>query len=90
MKGIKGNEKVMKYYRRNKISVDRIMRFDFLDLQHRLPAPLLRMPYDLLNRINRNKLKSAEDTLVKSINHEDYLLAPQAEDNLDLFCILVK
>jgi SAM-dependent methyltransferase len=90
MKGIKGNEKVMKYYRRNKISVDRIMRFDFLDLQHRLPAAFLRVPYDLLNRINRNKLKAAEDNLVTSIHHDDYLLAPQAEDNLDLFCILEK
>jgi hypothetical protein len=28
--------------------------------------------------------------LVTSIHHDDYLLAPQAEDNLDLFCILEK
>ena len=90
MKGIKGNEKVMEYYNRNKIHVNQIMRFDFLDLQHRLPSALLKVPYDLLNRINRNKLKMAEDTLVKSIHHEDYLLAPDNEFNLDLFCILIK
>ena len=90
MKGIKGNEKVMEYYNRNKIYVNQIMRFDFLDLQHRLPSALLRVPYDILNRINRNKLKMAKDTLVKSIHHEDYLLAPENEFNLDLFCVLVK
>ena len=30
----------------------------------------------------------AKDTLVKSIHHEDYLLAPENEFNLDLFCVL--
>ncbi len=90
MKGIKGNEKVMEYYNRNKVYVNQIMRFDFLDLQHRLPSALLRVPYDILNRINRNKLKMAKDTLVKSIHHKDYLLAPENEFNLDLFCVLVK
>ncbi len=90
MKGIRGNEKVMEYYEKNKTSVERITRFDFLNLQYRLPASLLRIPYDLLNRLNRVSLKKASDKLVTSITTEDYLESPEAEDNLDLFVILKK
>ena len=90
MKGITGNEKIQQYYERNKNSVDRIMRFDVLDLQHKLPASVLRVPYELLNRFNRNKLKDTADELVMSIRHEDYLLTDAAETALDLFLIAKK
>ncbi len=85
MRGIGGNEKIVKYYDRNKKSVDRMMRWDFLDLQHKLPAGILKFPYELLNRWNRNKLKNASDELVMSIKHEDYLLTNKAEEALDLY-----
>lgn len=90
MKGVGGNEKVMEYYEENKRSVERITRFDIFNLQYRLPAPILRIPYDILNRMNRNKLNSANTGLVSKINHEDYLLVDNAEDALDLFLILEK
>ncbi len=90
MKGIAGNEKVMEYYEQNKVSVNKVMRFDIFNLQYRLPASILRVPYDLLNRRNRNKLKTSDDELVKSIGHEDYLVKGKDEQNLDLFCILTK
>ncbi|MBK5277484.1 MAG: methyltransferase domain-containing protein [Bacteroidia bacterium] len=90
MKGIAGNEKVMQYYERNKKSVDRIMKFDVLDLQHKLPAAVLRVPYELLNRFNRNNLRGAADELVRSIQHEDYLLTDDAANALDLFLITSK
>lgn len=90
MKGVSGNEKIQQYYQRNKKSVDKIMRFDILDLQHKLPASVLRVPYELLNRFNRNKLKDTADELVMSIGHEDYLLTDDAEIALDLFLIARK
>ncbi|WP_425392976.1 class I SAM-dependent methyltransferase [Ekhidna sp.] len=90
MKGIAGNENVLKYHERNRISVQRLMRFDIFDLQHKLPAGLLRIPYDILNRVNRNRLKETDDELVKSITFEDFSLADQSEQNLDLFCLLTK
>ena len=88
MMGIAGNEKVVAYHERNRKSVDKIMRFDVLDLQHRLPASILRIPYDLLNRLNRNSLKNQADELVMSIGHEDYYLNQKDDQNLDLFVIL--
>lgn len=90
MKGITGNNKVMKYYEENKRSVRRFTRWDFLDLQHKLPAALLRVPYELLNRWNRNKLQSAGSDLVRSIRHEDYIVTDDASQALDLFLIARK
>lgn len=90
MKGVTGNEKVMEYYEMNRKSVQKITRFDIFNLQYRLPAPLLRIPYDLLNRLNRNKLKDSNDGLVNEIHHSDYLLTEDADAALDLFCILKK
>lgn len=90
VKGLTGNEKVMKYYEENKKSVERITRWDFLDLQHRIPARLLRIPYEILNRWNRNKLQSTGNELVRSIRHEDYLLTDDAANALDLYLIAQK
>ncbi|MGK0489754.1 MAG: 2-polyprenyl-3-methyl-5-hydroxy-6-metoxy-1,4-benzoquinol methylase [Candidatus Endobugula sp.] len=90
MKGVAGNEKVMTYYEDNKKSVQRIMRFDIFNLQYRLPAPLLRIPYDILNRMNRNKLNDQNGGLVNEISQEDYLLTEDADSALDLFLVVEK
>jgi SAM-dependent methyltransferase len=88
VKGISGNETVMEYYARNRKSVQRITRWDILRMQWWLPAALLRVPYEILNRRNRNKLKDGADELVMSISHTDYIVTPGAEGALDLlvFC----
>jgi SAM-dependent methyltransferase len=90
MKGIAGNEKVMEYYEQNKASVRKITRFDILNLQYRLPNALLRIPYDILNRINRNSLQKQDEGLVTKIDRDDYYLNEESESNLDLFCIMTK
>jgi len=90
MKGITGNKKVMEYYEQNKKSVQRITRFDILNLQYRMPASLLRIPYEILNRWNRNKLQSSDNNLVTNIHHEDYLVVNDATDALDLLLIVRK
>lgn len=90
MKGITGNEKVMQYHERNRQSVNKIMRWDIFDLQHKLPVSIIRLPYEILNRFNRNRLKSVADDLVMSIVHQDYLLIDDATAALDLFMIARK
>lgn len=90
MKGITGNQKVMSYYEENKKSVQRFTRWDILNLQHRMPASLLRIPYEILNRWNRNKLQSSGNELVRSIRHDDYLVTDDATHALDLLLILRK
>lgn len=76
IEGVFGNERVMAYYEENRRSVARILRFDPLDLQHRLPRRLLQLPYDLLNRLNRRKLLHDNGSLTASIRMDDYRIAP--------------
>jgi SAM-dependent methyltransferase len=90
MKGITGNLKVMQYYDQNRKSVDRIMRWDIFGLQHKLPSWMLRLPYEWLNRINRNGLRKTDSTLVSAIHHDDYQRTDNADDALDLFLIARK
>ena len=90
MKGVMGNEKVMEYHERNRKSVNNIMKYDVFNLQYRLPASLLRKPYEILNRRNRKKLKAGDDELVKSIKWNDFSLNEKNEKNLDLFCMVTK
>lgn len=90
MRGIGGNEKVMEYYQRNKKSVDTIMRWDIFNLQYKLPAFVLRVPYEILNRMNRNKLKDGADELVKNIHHSDYVMMDDATKALDLYLTVSK
>lgn len=88
--GIGGNEKVLSYHERNRQSVNKIMRFDIFNLQYRLPAFLLRMPYEILNRMNRNKLHKQQGATVEDISAEDYLLVDHPDKGLDLFYVLWK
>lgn len=90
--GVVGSEKVMKYYEKNRQSVRKITRFDFLDLQHRLPRVLLQIPYDILNRINRRSLHKKNTKLTDSITMEDYSIVPYKEgmECFDLFFVATK
>ncbi|MCP4458045.1 MAG: class I SAM-dependent methyltransferase [Cytophagales bacterium] len=90
MQGIAGSKRVMEYHEKNRVSVQKIMKWDLLDLQYRLPRWLLQKPYEILNRRNRNKLKAGNDELVNVISQEDYFLRKQDDLNLDLFCVLTK
>ena len=49
-----------------------------------------KIPYEFLNRINRNKLSEKNKSLVSSISTNDYLLKNDHPENLDLFLILEK
>ena len=89
-KGIGGNEKVWTYHEANRKSVHKIMRFDVLNLQYRLPAFVLKVPYEILNRRNRNKLYEQQGKEVSTITHEDYLVVDHPDKGLDLFYVLHK
>jgi ubiquinone/menaquinone biosynthesis C-methylase UbiE len=88
--GVLGGSKVMEYQERNRKSIAKFKRFDIFDFEHLLPRFLLQLPYDMLNRLNRNKLKDNNDELVRSINQSDFSLSEEAEKCLDFFCILEK
>lgn len=88
--GVKGNDKVMDYYNQNKKSVEKITRWDVLNLQYRLPRQMLQVPYDILNRMNRKKLQKQDNSLVTQISVDDYYLSDQPDESLDLYYIVTK
>lgn len=88
--GVVGNEKVMEYYEKNRQGVERITRFDILDLQHRLPRQLLQVPYDILNRINRRRLLKKNNELTTSIQMTDYSVSNATEKSFDLLFVAEK
>ena len=78
------------YYEKNRESVRRIMRFDIFRMQWWLPASLLKIPYDIMNRRNRRRLHSQNQELTESITMGDYSIAPVCEECFDLFYIATK
>lgn len=90
MQGVYGNEKVMKYYEKNKASVDKIKKLDILDLQYRLPRRILQIPYDIMNRLNRRFLLNRNKDLVAHIQAEDYFVKKANDLCFDLLAIAKK
>ncbi len=88
--GVSGNSAVMEYYEQNRQSVERITKFDILDLQHRLPRWMLQIPYDILNRFNRRKLLSENRNLTESIKMSDYQVEAVSPSAFDLLYVARK
>lgn len=90
--GVFGNESVMEYYQKNKESVERIAKFDIFNFQKWLPRPILRIPYNVMNRLNRRKLLKQNQQLTSQIAMDDYSIAPAKSDSpcFDLFYIAQK
>lgn len=88
--GVGGNQKVWDYYEENKKSVNKTMKWDILDLQHRLPAWMLRVPYEFLNRRNRNKLMDQTNGLAAEINWDDHFLCSNPDACIDFFYVGTK
>ncbi|MBC8110718.1 MAG: class I SAM-dependent methyltransferase, partial [Verrucomicrobia bacterium] len=87
LQGVHGNEKVMSYYEENKKSVAKFKQLDVLKMEYWLPAAILKIPYDFLNRRNRKKLMTDTGELASAINFEDYFLNRDVENCLDFFYI---
>ena len=90
MMGVGGNEKIMEYYAANRRGVERITRFDILDLQHRLPRWILQIPYDVMNRLNRRRLLESNNELTRSIKMDDYSIGEISPQSFDLYYIATK
>lgn len=90
VKGVFGNSKVMDYYKKNKESVGRITKWDIFNMQYWLPKRLLQIPYDILNRLNRRKLRDNNTALVNHVKYTDYSIDFSSNKCLDHFIIATK
>jgi len=89
-KGVFGDELVMKYYYENKKSVERYTRYDIFRLQYILPRWILKLPYDIFNRLNRINLYKRNNNIVKDISINNYYIDFAKENCLDFLVILKK
>lgn len=86
--GIYGSNKVEEYLALNKIHVEAIQRYDFLNLRSHLPRWMLKIPYDILNHFQKNRirqLKGADD-----IDHSDFYIDDLHKNCIDYFVKAVK
>lgn len=90
MFGVFGNEKVFQYYLKNKESVQKILKYDVFNLSQKLPASVLKIPYDLGNYLNRKYLYVNNKNLVETFDHTDYYLDKVKGDCFDLYYIAEK
>lgn len=88
--GVAGNDKILAYYEQNRLSVEKITRYDIFNLQYALPRQLLQIPYDIFNRLNRKRLLKSNLELVTKIKMEDYSIREADEHCIDLFFIAEK
>lgn len=90
IRGIKGNSSVMDYYNCNKKQVARITRWDVLNLQQRLPAFMLKLPYNMMNNLSRFALYNRQSALTATIEYSDFYLDEADEYSLDFFVVAEK
>lgn len=88
--GVYGDDVFMEYHKQNKASVERFRKWDVFKLEHRLPASWFQLPYDILNRINRKKLKSGNDSLVTTISTSNFSIKEMDGSQLDYYCRAIK
>ena len=88
--GVFGNEKVLEYYEDNRKSVQAVLKYDILKLNRNLPRWMLKLPYDIMNRRNRNKLLRNNSVLTTSIRMEDYYFGKADDSSFDLYYIAEK
>jgi len=89
-KGVYGNEKSDKYYENNKKSVQKVLRWDILQMNKWLPRQILQVPYDIMNKRNRKKLMDQNTDLANSFSHHDFIVKPANDECFDLFFIATK
>ncbi|MBD2768129.1 class I SAM-dependent methyltransferase [Hymenobacter sp. BT664] len=87
--GIQGNSRVQTYNWHHAEAVRKITRFDVLNLQYRLPPWLLRLPYELLNRYNRNRLVASTQAALE-ISCADFSVSEDPDKSSDLFYVATK
>lgn len=90
IQGVNGNKKTDQYYQKSNASVKKILAIDILGLNKILPRSIVKIPYEIFNRLNRLLLYKKDNNLIQTISKEDYKLNAFNENTLDFFCVLEK
>ena len=88
--GLNGSANLNEYLAEHKQQVDKILRWDILKLEKWLPKPLLKIPYNIFNQLNKMLVYRKGEEKINSIYKGDFILGEAKETSLDLFVIADK
>lgn len=83
--GIFGKEKYLEYHEENKRSVKAITKWDVFNLQYRLPRSLLRIPYEIANKLSKRRIYQNNKELTSSVSVDDFYINNVSDECFDLF-----
>ncbi len=87
--GIFPSQKLEVYYEDNDYHLKGLKKWT-LPIVRRSPRSLLKLPYEIGNRINRIKLKRKHRELFKTLNNQDYYVAGVDKNALDFLAVVEK
>lgn len=90
LNGLNTSETLQTYLAEHKAQVARILRWDVLKLEQRLPRQFLKIPYNMFNQFNKVLMFKRNTELLNRITADDFILGDITEESLDLFVKAVK
>jgi len=87
--GIFPSKKLEPYYRDNRSNLT-FLKKNALPLVLKTPKALLKLPYEIGNRINRVKLKKKHIDLFRDLSHDDYIISEPRDNALDFLAEIKK
>lgn len=88
--GLNTSSTLQDYLAEHKAQVARILRWDVLKLEQRLPRLLLKIPYNVFNQFNKALMFKRNNELLNQIAPDDFILDGITDESLDLFVKAVK
>jgi 2-polyprenyl-3-methyl-5-hydroxy-6-metoxy-1,4-benzoquinol methylase len=85
LEGLKGNERVNKYYEENGKFVRMILRFDVLKMHRWMPSAWLSKPYNWITSMMRRRLKANMDQTTEITTKDFFLQMQNLDDCLDIY-----
>lgn len=88
--GLNPSRDLKDYLAKHKQQVDRFLKWDILKLEKRLPKPLLRIPYNIFNQLNKIMISRRNGEQLNNITQHDFSLGEAGPQSLDLYVVAEK
>jgi SAM-dependent methyltransferase len=88
--GLHPSEGLKGYLASHKMQVDKILKWDILKLEKRLPRMLLKIPYNLFNQLNKAMVFQKNPEKLNEIGQADFILGDPTAESLDFFVVAEK
>jgi hypothetical protein len=80
--GLHSSEGLKGYLASHKMQVDKILKWNILKLEKRLPRMLLKIPYNLFNQLNKAMMFQKKPEKLNEIGQADFILGDPTAESL--------